>query len=433
MPTRSPVPSPAPIRPGRLFSLAAYTATAISGLACIAVFLEGLKRLRHPLAGDFGVFYAAGKLAGQGHPLSVYTTARLERLEAALNGGHALHLFFPYPPYVTLALEPLARLPVTAAFAVWTAINVAAFALAGVVAIRRIDAGRRLLGICILVFCLPLVVSTAQGENAGLVALGFTLALIGLYPTRSDANSRSSANLPILAIGVALLLLKPQFLVVPMLLVVARHRPREIAAAATTVAVSLLAGLLTGGMAGYARFFNLIEAGLKAGTKYHWGPTFNYTFQAQVQAILGRTTASTVCWLAMSLGLLLWLVVRTAAWNDPSWLLLGAAAILATTHAMFHDLVILFPLLVFSLSIDRVRWAAVLCLPAILLDPMVYPATHVHLVVLGLACAVVVADWEQLRASVRTMKRYLTGVTSTALWKSFAPPRWDSASGSETR
>ena len=80
-------------------------------MACIGVLAQGFSRILHPLRGDFGVFYAAGKLGAAGHPLSVYATANLDRLEASLQGGKALHLFFPYPPYVTLLLEPFAHLP----------------------------------------------------------------------------------------------------------------------------------------------------------------------------------------------------------------------------------------------------------------------------------------------------------------------------------
>ena len=150
-----------------------------------------------PLSTDFGIFYAAGKLSSGGELARAYSLTALAHMQAALNDGHALRLPFSYPPYAAAALGLLARLPVPQAVALWTAANLAGFVAAGIIAVHRLPPRTRFLGILALVGCIPMVIATAQGENSGLVALGFTLALAGLeVPAgRADNQAPLRANL----------------------------------------------------------------------------------------------------------------------------------------------------------------------------------------------------------------------------------------------
>jgi hypothetical protein len=171
---------------------------------------------------------------------------------------------------------------------------------------------------------------------------------------------------------------------------------------------------------------------LKAGTRYHWGPAFNYTVQAQVQAVLGRNPLSTVLWLGLTvslLALLFWMAHRSAS---VPWLLPASIAILATTHAMYHDLPLLFPAIGLGLASERLRLVALAALVTVIFDPLIYPATHVHLLVLALAAAVAVSAADVAGVSVNTIKRAQFAGLLGAVWKSFEPRRWGSASGSET-
>ena len=294
--------------------------------------------------------------------------------------------------------------------------------------IRRLDRSARYLAIAVAVACLPLIVSTAQGENGGIIALGLILCLLTL--TRTDERSRS--NLPALAAGILLLSLKPQFLLVPVVLLLVRHRRREVAAAGATLAAVLIAGLAAGGIPAYQACLRVLGQGFKSGGQFHWGPAFNYTFGSQAQAVLGQNLLTTLATIGAAVVVVGAVALLARNGGKGTWLFLGSAAILATTHAMYHDLALLFPLLAVSMGMPRVRWAALAVLMSILIDPIVYPATHVHLVVLALVSAVVLTARGQVAGPVRTMVGYLLGVLHSGSWKSFAPPRWGSASGSET-
>ncbi|HEV3308981.1 MAG TPA: glycosyltransferase 87 family protein [Chloroflexota bacterium] len=233
----------------RVFMPLAYLCSALTVAGAVAVALKTADRLQHPLTGDFGVFYAAGRLAAVGHGSAVYSLSALQKVEAAMNHGHQLQLVFPYAPYVTVAFGLLARLPVGAAFLVWTAVNLAAYVLAAALAVRRLPASMRALGALAVAGAIPLVVSTDQGENSGLITLGFVLILAALSPARRlgipESSGDSRRRLPdramawchwdpawVIAPACMILALKPQLALVPLGLIVIRRRPKEIAAAA---------------------------------------------------------------------------------------------------------------------------------------------------------------------------------------------------------
>lgn len=428
------------------FRLAGYGVAALSILAATGVFLQGLPRLRKPLSGDFGVFYAAGRLAAAGRPGAAYSTASLDRVEAALNHGRDLHLIFPYPPYVTWFFGLAARLPAPTAFELWSAANILGYLAAAVLVLSRIERGWRPLVAALLAGCTPLVVSVAQGENGGVVALAFTLTLCGLMESSEPATpnsarhggeagaARSQTMRPILLLGLGLLLLtlKPQFLPVPLVVVAIRRRPVEILAACAALLAPLLVGLATAGVAGYNQFFDLILGGLGTGTRFRWSSSFNYTLQAQAQSFLGRGLLSTIVWTAVA-GVLLGLLARAASRRLVPPAIMAAVAILVSSHAMFHDLALLLPALTMAIPIPRLRWSSLGVALTIIVDPLLYGASHVHMLVFGLlvvAAVGLISDGWAYEA--RTMGRDHWSGARIGSWRLFVPPRWGSASGSET-
>ena len=438
---KAPVAARLPVRStrgSRIWLLGVGVATFLALVTCATVATEAVRKFTHPLKTDFGVFYAAGRLAAEGHALWVYQTHSLNAVEVHA-GGRALHLFYPYPPYVTSMLSLLGRLPVASAFAVWTGVNVLAYAGAAVLVIRQVDRGRpRILAGLALVLCLPLLLSVAQGENGGLIALGFVLAASAL--TKAPAVSSTTSRIQ-LAAGTAILALKPQFLLVPLVLVVLGRRRDQLLAVVGTGAILFVLGLMSGGIAAYGGFIGTLKSGLSAGTKYHWGPGFNYTFQAQAQSLLGHGAVSTLVWFIAAGALLVLvglIVVRSSNIEHSAFdaraaaLPMAAVAILSTTHAMYHDLVLLWPAIVVALFLPAIRWQALFCALAVMLDPILYPATGIHVTILALTAVACLFVWESIPGLLRTMDGDRFGSLRTGLWKLSALPRWGSASGSET-
>src|SRR5581483_8901082 len=149
----------------RLWRVGLLATLGLTALSLAAVASAAGRKLAHPLNTDFGVFYAAGKLAASGHLLAAYATSRLNHVEVAA-GGRALHLFYPYPPFVTAFLSLLSHMSPGMAFSVWTVVNVLAYVGAGALVVRSRSLRReRVLASLAVVGCLPLLVSVAQGEN----------------------------------------------------------------------------------------------------------------------------------------------------------------------------------------------------------------------------------------------------------------------------
>jgi len=406
----------------------------VTASGSVAEAIHALPRLGRPLSTDFGIFYAAGKLSSGGELARAYSLTALAHMQAALNDGHALRLPFSYPPYAAAALGLLARLPVPQAVALWTAANLAGFVAAGIIAVHRLPPRTRFLGILALVGCIPMVIATAQGENSGLVALGFTLALAGLeVPAGRATTRRRFERIWLIAPAFALLAFKPQFLVVPLLLVVVRHQKREFMAGAAGVAAVLTLGLVAGGLDGYGQFLAQLTRSLHWTTQYDFGPAFGYTLQAQLQSFLAYGPWTTICWLlGVGLVLLCFLIRLRDSEAGTQWLVAGAVAILVTTHVMFHDLALLYPLALPALA-TRLRWAALAILMAPWVDPGIYAAVHVHLVVVACLGAVVTAvAMTERKAWTHTMNEYQAHPSRSRIWKLFVRPRWASASGSET-
>ena len=436
----------------RAFSVVALVVSVLTAIGAIAVFVGILHKLRRPLVSDFGDFYSAGRLVDMGRLSADYSLRSLERTEGSLNHGHFLHLVFPYPPYVGAGMGLLAQLPVNAAFMVWTAINIGAFALAGLVALSILPTRLRVIGVLALVGCVPLVISTAQGENSGLLTLGFTLALVALIPDLapryvSDPQHRGW----IIALAFLILAVKPLFLVVPLLLVCLRRRRIDTIGCSAGLGGALVIGLATGGLSGYENYAALLRQGLHWTTQYHWGPQFNYTIKALLQSFLGFGAATTFLWGVCALALVglvavMYLSLRSEeALAAPSWMrrdiqypgrgaeflfVAAVASLLLTNHALFHDLALVYPAAIVTLA-TRLRWAALLFLIAPWLDPGLYGAINMHVVVLACVATVLLGTglWIRDRQPDRRMVEQLKQDERATVWKLFARPPWGSASG----
>ncbi|HEV3308982.1 MAG TPA: hypothetical protein VG815_00450 [Chloroflexota bacterium] len=182
----------------------------------------------------------------------------------------------------------------------------------------------------------------------------------------------------------------------------------------------------------------MIAQGIHWTTQYHWGPTFNYTLKSTLQSLLGFGNVTTAIWTLLTLCTLAWLFARhlhtRGASPEAEWLVLAVVALLVTNHALFHDLLLLYPCAALALA-SRLRWAALLVLVAPWLDPGLYGVMHIHLVVITCVGAVVVAA---LAGTVRdegkrTMSERTVAREQGRKWKLFERPQWGSASASEMR
>lgn len=195
-----------------------------------------------PPAGDFLVFYAAGRLAAEGG--DPYDLRRLAATAKAHTTAPLVNTApFAYPPPTLWPLAALARAPPTMALWLWLAASVAATGLAGWIATRRLGGA----------------VATLGFPGLGVVlACGQTSAFA---PPLAAVIAQDGARRPLLAgAALGLLALKPQLAMGVGVLLALDGRWRTLAAAGAMAAGLALASLAAGGVEPWRAFFDAVAA-----------------------------------------------------------------------------------------------------------------------------------------------------------------------------
>lgn len=174
-----------------------------------------------PLWNDFTVYWIGGRAALHGHAALLYDPAEFVKFQAAVIGpGGVFVQNWPYPPTFFLILVPFALLPYVSAFVAWNFAALLGFIAAVFFIVRRLPAVAPVLAS-------PFTFANLwAGQNAFLT--GGLLGGAMLFLERR----------PVLAgVFVGCLTYKPQFgVLLPMVLVAARHW-RALASAAFTAIV----------------------------------------------------------------------------------------------------------------------------------------------------------------------------------------------------
>ena len=187
-------------------------------------------------AADFLSYWAAARLAVEGTPGLAYDIAVHRALELSIGDPRGM-LPFPYPPPFLLVLIPFGLIAYPPAFAAWVAITVALYLIAS-------------RGVAPLAYRLahPQALANALiGQN------GFLTSAIFI------AGTRALERQPLLGGAIlGLLVIKPQLaLLLPVALLAGREWRAVAGAAASSIAVLLLA-LLTLGIEAYGGFFRIL-------------------------------------------------------------------------------------------------------------------------------------------------------------------------------
>lgn len=418
---------------GRFFLPSAYVLGGLTSILTAVLALQWVHRINNPAHNDFVIFYAAGKLAATGHLAAAYHRHTLFALESRFAGHHhVVQLPFPYPPHMAGFFRLLSVLPLHAGNDVWLALNLAGYALAAIFALQRVDGRWRVAASLALLGCLPLLISSAQGEGSGLLALGFMLTFVGLAPTNTVTASRRGWRCWPVGAGILLLSLKPELLVIPAIILALRRRRDEVTWGLSALAGAALLSITLGGISGCQAFLRQAMTSIKWTTQYNWGPAHTYSLLGQLHGLLGFTGFATVLGVALSLTIIV-TVTMLRPESRASWLPIVAGAALIADHLSFHDLTIMYPAAACAFGC-RLRWTALAVLTAPWIDPPLYHATRVHVAVLTALSVVVLGLYFERRSRMAlTIDGRSTWSTQGGLWKFFGPLRWGSASESGTR
>jgi Glycosyltransferase family 87 len=308
--------------------LAVTVALAAAGLAVILTQSPASR-----LSSDFTINYSAGVLVRQGHLAAPYHQGELGAMmqRMAPDGAIDPRLPFSLPLAAALPYALLSLLPLELAFRLFQLLSAALMLLAFLQLQRAapIGEGKFTLGLGIVgvLAAVPAWGAFTEGQPTAWLLLGAALIVLAL---RSDS--------PALAAGAGMLLaVKPQYLPVYLTILFAARRWRSLGAAAAGGAVVLLSPLAGGAGGLEAMVRNALSANQAVAIRLNeaWigviGPALPTRVATMVAIALYLAVLLALCWLA---------------WRRPPSVigfaaLAGALAVLASPHALPHDLLIL--------------------------------------------------------------------------------------------
>jgi Glycosyltransferase family 87 len=306
--------------------LALLMALAAAGLVVILT-QSPASRLRS----DFTINYSAGRLIRQGQLAAPYQQPALASMMArvAPSGTIDPRLPFSLPLAAGLPYAVLSLLPIAVAFRVWQLVSAAVLVLAVLLVRRAAPLPRAAPAVAILALmaAVPTWATMTEGQPTAWLALGAAMAVLAL---------RSESWLMAAGAG-ALLAVKPQYLPAYLLVLFAARRWRAIVAAAAGAGVLLISSLAGGVIALSGMLHNALSANqaVPIGTNEAWVGLYGTALPA---------TYATLVAIAIYVATLVMLAFL--AWRRPTPVLAYAALagvliVLASPHALPHDLLIL--------------------------------------------------------------------------------------------
>jgi Glycosyltransferase family 87 len=322
-----------------------------------ALLLSQTSLLGYVYSRDFSSVYVGAQIVAEGRGSQLYNLeAQRRRMDADLLPYHRYILLpYVYPAYVAVLLSPLAHLSLSKAFLFWAVLN---FAITAWIAKRliwdRFVTPRVRLAILIAFLTwVPLQLTLGHSQMGLLCALGFTEAL-----TLLEARKFWQAGC-----WLALGLMKPQLLLLPLLSLVLWRCWRTLASFATVVLLILGLSFARLGLwiPAYLRFLVAFNRG---GAHVSVYPTAMQNWRGLVSLLLGTDTGLVAQWfLALltiaSIGLAVFASLPSSDAHSrvglpPGWQArFGVATclgILASPYLYGHDWVIALPALIMLFS-----------------------------------------------------------------------------------
>lgn len=300
-------------------------------LAVAGVILIGAQTRASRLSADFTVDYSAGLLVREGRLAAIYDQAQLAEVlqRFAPNGAIDPRLPFNKPLAAALPYAVLSLLPLEVAFRVWQVISAGLLLVMLLLLQRLAPLGRRGLsfGMLGLLAAVPTAATFDEGQITPLLALGAALMIASLR----------AKSLPLALAAGALLAVKPQYLPAYLIVTLAARAWRPLLAAAVGGTVVLLSPLVGG-------WDNLVAM-------VHQAEAANQVVDVRLNeawiGVLGALLpAAALTAVAITTFLLVHAVMCWLAWRRSTSLmafaaLAGVLAVLASPHALPHDLLIL--------------------------------------------------------------------------------------------
>ena len=286
---------------------------------------------------------------GQGaqlYDLAIQRAAQVTILEQPDAAQSDTVLPYIHPPFEALLVAPLLALPYGTLYLLWNGLNLLAFVVALLLLAR----------VAPLPWTVGLVALAALGSfspfHQGLtLGQSSPLILLGLCGTYAALRQRHDT---LAGVALALVVLKPQLLLVVGLLLLLQRRWRTLAACVGVVALASVAAMAALGPLWPLRYARFLASITQWNGNHNEYPQIMYNWRGLLVNLLGSTDSSAIGPLVglltvATLGALVWAWWRTRAAtesnadraNDLLWALALPAAILIAPHLYIHDLTLL--------------------------------------------------------------------------------------------
>ncbi len=285
---------------------------------------------------DFVTFHAAAQLIWDDRR-ALYD---LERQQAYQNRIAPVEKVLPfvYPPITAAFLAPLGGFPFSTAFLIMTLLNLLLIGQS----VRLLISGLNLSADqshWLLLFTL------CNFGVQGVVFYGQTSAIVLLFLTL-HVLAQKQAERPVAGVWAGLLCIKPQFLAIPHLILLVRHRWREFLVGAT-IGTGLIVGLfLWVGFEASSQYLELARRMVTADSD--WWNDWRGMHNLRVLVLYGLPQAwHTVTWWIMSgvvAGILIWINWPNADHRDDyasRWIVNCLGLLIGLPHLFTHDLTLL--------------------------------------------------------------------------------------------
>jgi len=315
----------------------------LARVAPMAFLLEVLVLVQAKLLGfsryvaehDFRCFYTGGLMMqrGAGSELGSVSAqlAWQSRVWPELAGPERLNVWLN-PPFVAVALSPLAFLGPEHAFVVWATFLALLLSVFLALALDALPEESRARASVLLVSFPPVAVALLQGQFTYILALGLLLAWRELDRGR-DVRA---------GIWLALCLVKPQFVIVPSLYFLRMKRLRPLLGLALAGSVLGLVSLVAVGPAGCVAYVKLLRAAGSVGI----ASSHREVMQSWM-GLLAWTTGeqdSRLIRVAFYLGVaaaVVLLLAKPGKTLERAWAHVVTAAVFTSPHLHFHDVTLL--------------------------------------------------------------------------------------------
>ncbi len=312
-------------------------AATMLALAVAGVVVVGAQSSRARLAADFTIDYSAATMVREGQLAAIYDQERLAATERRVAPGTPIDPRLPFnkPLAGVLPYLVLSWFSIGVAFRLWQLVAVALIVVA-LLALQRgfpIDRHAVVVGVVAVLAAGPTWSTLGEGQATPLILLGAALALLC---TRMRPTNGWTRPLIAMAAG-ALLAIKPQYLPVYLLVVLAARLWVELIAASAGGVAVVMSPMVggTSGLAGMLHNALLANQVVSIHADESWVGLLGGILPAHL------ATAGGLCLYAASGLLLAWLAWRQSVDAVLYAALAGTLAVLASPHALPHDLLLL--------------------------------------------------------------------------------------------